>query len=78
MAARIGINGFGRIGRLVCRAAIENDDVEVVAINDPFMDVEYMVYMFQYDSTHGRFKGEVKQNGDKLNINGKDITIFSE
>jgi len=78
MVARIGINGFGRIGRLVCRAAIENDDVEVVAINDPFMDVEYMVYMFKYDSTHGRFKGEVKQNGDKLNINGKDITIFAE
>merc|ERR1712110_577964 len=78
MVASIGINGFGRIGRLVCRAAIENEDVEVVAINDPFMDVEYMVYMFKYDSTHGRFKGEVKQNGDKLNINGKDITIFSE
>jgi len=78
MVARIGINGFGRIGRLVCRAAIENEDVEVVAINDPFMDVEYMVYMFKYDSTHGRFNGEVKQNGDKLNINGKDITIFAE
>merc|ERR1712063_1586 len=69
---------MGRIGRLVCKAAIQNEEVEVVAVNDPFMDVEYMVYLFQYDSTHGRFKGDVKVNGDKLQINGKDITVFSE
>lgn len=78
MVVRVGINGFGRIGRLVCKAAIANENVEVVAVNDPFMDVEYMVYLFQYDSTHGRFKGEVKKNGDKLQINGRDITVFSE
>jgi len=78
MVARVGINGFGRIGRLVCKAAIQNDNVEVVAINDPFMDVDYMVYLFKYDSTHGRFNGEVKRNGDKLQINGKDITVFAE
>jgi glyceraldehyde 3-phosphate dehydrogenase len=78
MVVKVGINGFGRIGRLVCRAAIANKEVEIVAINDPFMDVEYMVYMFKYDSTHGRFAGEVKQNGDKLNINGKDITVYAE
>merc|ERR1712137_407869 len=78
MVVRVGINGFGRIGRLVCKAAIQNEEVEVVAVNDPFMDVEYMVYLFQYDSTHGRFKGDVKVNGDKLQINGKDITVFSE
>jgi len=78
MVVRVGINGFGRIGRLVCKAAVLNENVEVVAVNDPFMDVDYMVYLFQYDSTHGRFSGEVKKNGDKLNINGKDITVFSE
>jgi len=78
MVVPVGINGFGRIGRLVCRAALANPEVEVVAINDPFMDVEYMVYMFQYDSTHGRFNGEVKKNGDKLQINGKDIAVFAE
>jgi glyceraldehyde 3-phosphate dehydrogenase len=61
---KVGINGFGRIGRLVLRAAIEKDTVEVVAVNDPFIDLNYMVYMFHYDSTHGRFKGEVKvENG---------------
>ncbi|KAK0394633.1 hypothetical protein QR680_000849 [Steinernema hermaphroditum] len=62
----VGINGFGRIGRLVLRAAVEKDTVSVVAVNDPFIDIDYMVYMFKYDSTHGRFKGEVKHEGDKL------------
>jgi glyceraldehyde 3-phosphate dehydrogenase len=57
--AKVGINGFGRIGRLVLRAAIEKDTVQVVAVNDPFINLEYMVYMFTYDSTHGRFKGTV-------------------
>uniref|UniRef100_A0A915EMR7 Glyceraldehyde-3-phosphate dehydrogenase n=1 Tax=Ditylenchus dipsaci TaxID=166011 RepID=A0A915EMR7_9BILA len=56
---QVGINGFGRIGRLVLRAAVEKDTVQVVAVNDPFIDLEYMVYMFKYDSTHGRFKGNV-------------------
>jgi len=77
--AKIGINGFGRIGRLVTRAALQNDDVQVVAINDPFIDLEYMVYMFKYDSTHGPFKGDVKfSGGGKLIINGKAIAVFSE
>jgi len=75
--AAIGINGFGRIGRLVMRACVEKD-AEVVAINDPFIDLEYMVYMFKYDSTHGRFKGEVHACDGKLVINGKAITVFSE
>eukprot|EP00624_Nannochloropsis_granulata_P006413 evm.model.NODE_47872_length_2701_cov_18.363939.1 len=57
---RIGINGFGRIGRLVCRAAVHNPKTVVTAINDPFMDVEYMVYQFKYDSVHGRFNGTVE------------------
>lgn len=63
---RVGINGFGRIGRLVLRAAVEKDSVEVVAVNDPFINVDYMVYLFKYDSTHGRFKGEVSHEGDSL------------
>ncbi|TMS34161.1 hypothetical protein L596_001801 [Steinernema carpocapsae] len=66
MKPSVGINGFGRIGRLVLRAAVDKDTVSVVAVNDPFIDIDYMVYMFKYDSTHGVFKGEVKHEGDKL------------
>jgi len=76
---KVGINGFGRIGRLVTRAAIlHHPKCEIVAINDPFIDLEYMVYMFKYDSTHGPFKGEVKAEGGKLVINGHAITVFHE
>ncbi|VDN29982.1 unnamed protein product [Gongylonema pulchrum] len=63
---KVGINGFGRIGRLVLRAAVEKNTVEVVAVNDPFINIDYMVYMFKYDSTHGRFKGDVCAEGGKL------------
>uniref|UniRef100_A0A6M2DR70 Glyceraldehyde-3-phosphate dehydrogenase n=1 Tax=Xenopsylla cheopis TaxID=163159 RepID=A0A6M2DR70_XENCH len=75
--SNIGINGFGRIGRLVLRAAIERG-AKVVAINDPFIDLNYMVYLFKYDSTHGRFKGEVKVEGDCLIVNGNKIHVFAE
>jgi glyceraldehyde 3-phosphate dehydrogenase len=80
---KVGINGFGRIGRLVLRAAIEKDSVEVVACNDPFLDLPYMEYMFKYDSTHGRFKGDVKSEGGKLVVtyHGKSthtMTVFNE
>uniref|UniRef100_A0AAY4ASC9 Glyceraldehyde-3-phosphate dehydrogenase n=1 Tax=Denticeps clupeoides TaxID=299321 RepID=A0AAY4ASC9_9TELE len=75
---KVGVNGFGRIGRLVTRAAFQSKKVEIVAINDPFIDLEYMVYMFKYDSTHGLFRGEVKAEGGKLVIDGKAITVFSE
>lgn len=75
--SKIGINGFGRIGRLVLRAAIEKG-ADVVAVNDPFIGLDYMVYMFKFDSTHGRFKGEVKAEGGFLVINGKKITVFNE
>ncbi|CAL8257314.1 unnamed protein product [Boreogadus saida] len=75
---KVGINGFGRIGRLVTRAGFQSKKVEIVAINDPFIDLEYMVYMFKYDSTHGRFHGEVKIEGDKLVIDGHKITVFHE
>jgi len=77
MSKPIGINGFGRIGRLVLRAALAKG-ANVVAINDPFIPTDYMVYMFKYDSTHGQYKGEVKVEGGKLVIDGKAITIFGE
>lgn len=76
MGPKVGINGFGRIGRLVMRVAIEKG-VEVVAVNDPFIDLEYMVYMFKYDSTHGRFKGTVSHDGKKLVVNGKPISVHN-
>jgi len=69
--------GFGRIGRLVLRAAVEKGAV-VVAVNDPFIPLDYMVYMFKYDSTHGQFKGEVKEDGKFLYVNGQKITVFNE
>ncbi|CAG5123334.1 unnamed protein product [Candidula unifasciata] len=74
---KVGINGFGRIGRLTLRAALEKG-VNVVAVNDPFISLEYMVYMFKYDSTHGRYKGSVKENSGKLEIDGHLITVFAE
>jgi len=75
---KVGINGFGRIGRIVARNALENPDIEIVAVNDPFIDLDYMVYMFKYDSVHRRFEGDVHAKDGKLYINGKAITIFSE
>jgi len=82
MVATMGINGFGRIGRLVFRASFKNEKTDVLAINDPFMDLDYMVYLLKYDSVHGRFDGTVatKKDGDAeyLVINGRDIRVFHE
>jgi glyceraldehyde 3-phosphate dehydrogenase len=78
MVYKVGINGFGRIGRLVARASLNHPEVQIVAINDPFIDLEYMVYMFKYDSTHGQFKGEVSHKNGKLVINGHEITVFNK
>ncbi len=75
MATKVGINGFGRIGRLVMRAALTNPQVEVVAINDPFIELDYMKYMLQYDSVHGRFQGTIEVQDNKLVVNGKPISV---
>lgn len=78
MAIQVGINGFGRIGRIVFRAAQHNENIEIVAINDPFIELDYMVYMLKYDSTHGPYKGEVSHKDGKLIVDGKAITVFAE
>lgn len=78
MVVKIGINGFGRIGRLVMRASLLEGAVQVVAVNDPFIDLDYMVYMFKFDSTHGRFKGTVEAKDGKLIINGNPISVFAK
>ena len=78
MTIKIGINGFGRIGRMVLRAAVENfKDIEVVGIND-LLEPDYLAYMLQYDSVHGRFNGDVKVEGNHLIINGKKIRLTAE
>jgi glyceraldehyde 3-phosphate dehydrogenase len=74
MTIRIGINGFGRIGRFVFRAAAERSDIEIVGIND-LIDIDYMAYMLKYDSTHGRFNGTVEVEGGQLIVNGKVIRV---
>lgn len=78
MVVTLGINGFGRIGRLVLRCALARDGVEVVAVNDPFLKPEYVVYQFKYDTVHGRYKGTVETDGKNLIIDGKTIRIFQE
>lgn len=77
MAIKVGINGFGRIGRLVFRASIERDDIEVVAIND-LLDDDYLAYMLKYDSVHGPFKGTVSVEGGNLVVNGKTVRATAE
>lgn len=74
---KIGINGFGRIGRLVFRVAAERENIEIVGIND-LLDVEYIAYMLKYDSTHGQFKGTVEVKDGKLVVNGSEIRVTSE
>ena len=77
MTIRVGINGFGRIGRLVFRAAQKRDDIEIVGIND-LIDVEYMAYMLRYDTMHGKFDGTVEVKDGKLVVNGKAIRVTAE
>ncbi|MBQ4347406.1 MAG: type I glyceraldehyde-3-phosphate dehydrogenase, partial [Firmicutes bacterium] len=78
MMVKIGINGFGRIGRLVLRASLNKPGVQVVAINDPFIEPDYMVYMMKYDSAQGRFNGELGTKDGKLVVNGNEIAVFAE
>ncbi|PHH65162.1 hypothetical protein CDD81_3293 [Ophiocordyceps australis] len=75
---KVGINGFGRIGRIVFRNAVEHPEIEIVAVNDPFIDSKYAEYMLKYDSTHGRFKSEVAVNGNDLSIDGKKVKFYTE
>jgi len=77
MAVKIGINGFGRIGRLVMRYALEHPDVQVAAINDPFIDLGYMAYMLRYDSVHGVFQGDISTKDGKLIVNGQAISVYA-
>jgi len=78
MVTKIGINGFGRIGRIVFRNAIEHEDVHVVAVNDPFIEPHYAAYMLKYDTQHGQFKGEITVEGNDLVVNGQRIKFYTE
>lgn len=78
MAVKVGINGFGRIGRIVFRNAVELDTVQVVAVNDPFIEPKYAAYMLKYDSTHGQFKGTIEVKEDGLVVNGKEIKFYTK
>jgi len=78
MSVKVGINGFGRIGRLTLRAARNKPNIEVVAINDPFIPADYMKYMFYYDSVHGKYPGTVEVRDGKLIVDGKAITVTNQ
>ena len=77
MTIKLGINGFGRIGRLVMRAAMARNDIEVVAVND-LIDIDYIAYMLKYDSTHGRFNGSADVKDGHLLVNGKTVRVTGE
>jgi len=78
MSLKAGINGFGRIGSLAFSASLDKEDIEIVAINDPFIDVDYMAYMVKYDTVHGQFKGSVEVDNGDLIVNGKRVKVFNE
>ncbi|KAL7475697.1 hypothetical protein ACHAW6_001611, partial [Cyclotella cf. meneghiniana] len=80
MSINIGINGFGRIGRLVMRAAANKPNINIVAVNDPFIPVDYMEYMYKYDTVHGRAKQSISHDKESktLTIDGKKIKVFGE
>ena len=77
MSIKVGINGFGRIGRLVFRASLAHENVEVVGINDPFMTPDYMAYMLRYDTMHGQFKGEISYTDDAIIVNGHKVNFYA-
>ncbi|KAI1118078.1 glyceraldehyde 3-phosphate dehydrogenase [Nemania sp. NC0429] len=78
MVVKVGINGFGRIGRIVFRNAVEHPEIEIVAVNDPFIEPKYAEYMLKYDSTHGQFKGTVAVDGSDLIVDGKKVKFYTE
>ena len=78
MSVKVGINGFGRIGKLVFQAALEKGEVDVVAVNDPFITADYMAYMVKYDTVHGKFNGQVRGEGNKLYVNDKVVNVYNE
>ena len=78
MSIKVGINGFGRIGRLVFRAGIVRDDIEFVGINDPFMSPDYMAYMLRYDTIHGRFQGTITYDETSITVNGKKVNFYAK
>jgi len=78
MTVQIGVNGFGRIGRLVFRAAIVNPKTTIVAVNDPFLTVDYAAYQLKYDSVHGKFDATIEVDGDCLIVNGQRVKFFAE
>ncbi|KAK5120159.1 hypothetical protein LTR85_006640 [Meristemomyces frigidus] len=78
MVIKVGINGFGRIGRIVFRNAVEHQDIDIVACNDPFIEPHYAAYMLKYDSTHGIFNGDVEVDGKDLTVNGKKVRFYTE
>ncbi|KAJ8122000.1 hypothetical protein ONZ43_g1691 [Nemania bipapillata] len=78
MGIKVGINGFGRIGRIVFRNAVEHPEIEIVAVNDPFIEPKYAEYMLKYDSTHGAFKGTVSVEGSDLIVDGKKVKFYTE
>ncbi|KND94180.1 Glyceraldehyde-3-phosphate dehydrogenase 2 [Tolypocladium ophioglossoides CBS 100239] len=75
---KVGINGFGRIGRIVFRNAVEHPEIQVVAVNDPFIETKYAEYMLKYDSSHGVFKGDIAVDGKDLVVNGNKVKFYSE
>ncbi len=77
MSIKVGINGFGRIGRLVFRAGLNNSDIEFVGINDPFMTPDYMAYMLRYDTVHGKFEGDISFTDHSIVVNGKEVKFFA-
>ena len=78
MSVKVGINGFGRIGKLAFQAALAKEEVEVVAVNDPFVTADYMAYMTKFDTVHGRFNGTVEEVEGNLVVNGKSIKVYNE
>ena len=78
MSVKLGINGFGRIGKLSFQAALAKEDVEVVAVNDPFVTADYMAYMTKFDTVHGRFNGTIEEKDGNLIVNGKEIKVYNE